>query len=116
VTKFEAHDGMARGGIPSTPLNVIHLHARQVTPMSGWKWRLHDYAPVRTMAFGIAGLSVVADSLAGDFATPAVKGWNGDESGLVVDYPLRRGLSEGSANNDNRGGIQLAARPRVHVS
>ena len=45
---------------------------------------LHDYAPVRTMAFGIAGLSVVADSLSAiRYARVKVER---DKSGLVVDY------------------------------
>jgi len=45
---------------------------------------LHDYAPVRTMAFGIAGLSVIADSLSAiRYARVKVVR---DETGLVVDY------------------------------
>jgi formate C-acetyltransferase len=62
---------------------------------------LHDRDILRTMAFGIAGLSVVADSLA------AIKYGQveviRDNTGLVVDY---RQLSPGSipqfGNNDNR--------------
>ena len=45
---------------------------------------LHDYAPLRTMAFGMAGLSVVADSLSAiKYAKVKVIR---DETGLVTDY------------------------------
>src|SRR4030095_13394508 len=60
---------------------------------------LHDYAPLRTMAFGMAGLSVVADSLS------AIKHAKvhvaRDESGLVTDYRTE-GEFPFFGNNDNR--------------
>lgn len=60
---------------------------------------LHDYSPLRTMAFGIAGLSVVADSLAAiKYArvTPIR-----DESGLVIDYRIEGDFPK-YGNNDDR--------------
>src|SRR5436189_326944 len=66
---------------------------------------LHDYAPVRTMAFGIAGLSVVADSLSAiRFARVKVIR---DDTGLVIDYQTE-GDFPMFGNNDNRVD-QLAA-------
>jgi len=66
---------------------------------------LHDYAPVRTMAFGIAGLSVVADSLAAiRYARVKVER---DQSGLIVDYHIEGDYPK-FGNNDNRVD-QLAA-------
>jgi formate C-acetyltransferase len=60
---------------------------------------LHDYAPLRTMAFGIAGLSVVADSLSAmRFAKVKVIR---DETGLIVDYETE-GEFPTFGNNDNR--------------
>jgi formate C-acetyltransferase len=60
---------------------------------------LHDYAPVRTMAFGMAGLSVVADSLSAiKFAKVKVVR---DKTGLVVDYQTE-GTFPMFGNNDNR--------------
>jgi formate C-acetyltransferase len=60
---------------------------------------LHDYAPLRTMAFGIAGMSVVADSLS------AIKHAKvrviRDKTGLVVDYVTEGGFPV-FGNNDNR--------------
>ena len=62
---------------------------------------LHDRDILRTMAFGIAGLSVVADSLA------AIKYGKvhviRDESGLAVDYRMERnGPIPQFGNNDDR--------------
>ena len=45
---------------------------------------LHDYAPLRTMAFGMAGLSVVADSLSA-IKHARVKVIR-DKTGLITDY------------------------------
>jgi formate C-acetyltransferase len=60
---------------------------------------LHDYAPLRTMAFGIAGMSVVADSLSAiKYAKVKVIR---DETGLVVDY-VTEGDFPKFGNNDNR--------------
>ena len=60
---------------------------------------LHDYAPLRTMAFGIAGLSVVADSLSAmkHARVRVVR----DQTGLVVDYETE-GDFPVFGNNDNR--------------
>ena len=60
---------------------------------------LHDYAPLRTMAFGIAGLSVVADSLSAmkHARVRVVR----DQTGLVVDYETE-GVFPVFGNNDNR--------------
>jgi formate C-acetyltransferase len=60
---------------------------------------LHDYAPLRTMAFGIAGMSVVADSLSA-ILHAKVKVIR-DERGLVVDYETE-GEFPTFGNNDNR--------------
>ena len=60
---------------------------------------LHDYNPVRTMAFGIAGMSVVADSLSAmKFAKVKVIR---DDSGLIVDYETEGDFPK-FGNNDNR--------------
>ena len=49
-------------GIYVNALNVIHyMHDKYAYERI--EMALHDYAPLRTMACGIAGLSVVADSL-----------------------------------------------------
>jgi len=60
---------------------------------------LHDYNPLRTMAFGIAGLSVVADSLSAiKYAKVKVVR---DETGLIVDY-VTEGDFPKFGNNDDR--------------
>ena len=66
---------------------------------------LHDRDILRTMAFGIAGLSVVADSLAAiKYADVRVIR---DETGLAIDYRIE-GMKEGTnqvpqfGNNDDR--------------
>lgn len=60
---------------------------------------LHDYNPLRTMAFGIAGMSVVADSLSA-IKNAKVKAIR-DESGLIVDY-VTEGDFPTFGNNDDR--------------
>ena len=64
-------------------MNVIHyMHDKYAYERI--EMALHDYAPLRTMAFGIAGMSVVADSLSAiKYAKVKVKR---DETGLIVDY------------------------------
>ena len=60
---------------------------------------LHDYAPARTMAFGIAGLSVVADSLSA-IKHASVKVIR-DATGLVTDYAVE-GEFPKYGNDDDR--------------
>jgi formate C-acetyltransferase len=85
-------------GVYVSALNVIHyMHDKYA--YERLEMALHDYSPVRTMAFGIAGLSVVADSLSAikHAKVRVVR----DKTGLVTDY-----VSEGDfpvfGNNDNR--------------
>jgi formate C-acetyltransferase len=85
-------------------MNVIHyMHDKY--SYERIEMALHDYAPVRTMAFGIAGLSVVADSLSA-IRHARVKVIR-DETGLVVDYQTEGDFPK-FGNNDNRVD-QLAA-------
>jgi formate C-acetyltransferase len=85
-------------------MNVIHyMHDKY--SYERIEMALHDYAPVRTMAFGIAGLSVVADSLsAARYARVKVIR---DETGLIVDFQTEGDFPK-FGNNDNRVD-QLAA-------
>src|SRR6516165_8399283 len=85
-------------------MNVIHyMHDKYAYERV--QMALHDYAPLRTMAFGMAGLSVVADSLSA-IRYARVKVIH-DETGLVVDYQTEGDFPK-FGNNDNRVD-QLAA-------
>ena len=85
-------------GVYVNAMNVIHyMHDKYAYERI--EMALHDYAPVRTMAFGMAGLSVVADSLSAiKFAKVKVVR---DKTGLVVDYETE-GTFPMFGNNDNR--------------
>jgi formate C-acetyltransferase len=86
-------------------MNIIHyMHDKYAYERI--EMALHDYAPVRTMAFGIAGLSVVADSLSA-IRYARVKVIR-DESGLIVDYQIE-GDFPMYGNNDNRVDHMAAA-------
>ena len=79
-------------------LNVIHyMHDKYAYERI--EMALHDYAPLRTMAFGMAGLSVVADSLSAikHAEVRVVR----DATGLVRDYQTE-GTFPLFGNNDNR--------------
>ena len=70
-------------GVYVNAMNIIHyMHDKYAYERI--EMALHDYAPLRTMAFGMAGMSVVADSLS------AIKHAKvrviRDETGLVTDY------------------------------
>ena len=85
-------------GVYVSAMNVIHyMHDKYA--YERLEMALHDYAPLRTMAFGIAGLSVVADSLSAIKHTKVrvVR----DAKGLIVDYQ-REGEFPCFGNNDNR--------------
>lgn len=85
-------------GVYVNAMNVIHyMHDKYAYERV--EMALHDYAPLRTMAFGIAGMSVVADSLSAiKYARVKVIR---DETGLVVDY-VTEGDFPKFGNNDNR--------------
>jgi formate C-acetyltransferase len=84
-------------GVYVNAMNVIHyMHDKY--SYERIEMALHDYAPVRTMAFGLAGLSVVADSLSA-IRYARVKVIR-DDSGLVVDYQTE-GEFPKFGNNDN---------------
>src|SRR5437868_10366618 len=79
-------------------MNVIHyMHDKY--SYERIEMALHDYAPIRTMAFGIAGLSVVADSLSA-IRHARVKVIR-DETGLITDYETEGDFPK-FGNNDNR--------------
>ncbi len=85
-------------GVYVSAMNVIHyMHDKYAYERV--EMALHDYAPLRTMAFGMAGLSVAADSLSAirhAKVTPVR-----DESGLVTDF-ITEGDYPQFGNNDNR--------------
>jgi formate C-acetyltransferase len=85
-------------GVYVNAMNVIHyMHDKYA--YERLEMALHDYAPLRTMAFGMAGLSVVADSLSAiRYARVRVVR---DSTGLVTDYE-REGDFPQFGNNDNR--------------
>jgi len=79
-------------------MNAIHyMHDKYA--YERLEMALHDYAPLRTMAFGMAGLSVIADSLSA-IRHAKVKVIR-DETGLVVDYEIEGDFPK-FGNNDNR--------------
>ncbi len=97
ATRFEKMmDWLA--GVYVNAMNVIHyMHDKYAYERI--EMALHDYAPLRTMAFGMAGLSVVADSLSAiKYARVKVIR---DETGLVTDYQTE-GEFPVFGNNDNR--------------
>jgi len=97
VHKFESvMDWLA--GVYVNALNIIHyMHDKYA--YERLEMALHDYAPLRTMAFGMAGLSVVADSLSAiRYARVRVIR---DETGLVTDYETKGEFPQ-FGNNDNR--------------
>ena len=85
-------------GVYVNAMNVIHyMHDKYAYERI--EMALHDYAPVRTMAFGMAGLSVVADSLSAiKYAKVKVIR---DDKGLATDYQTE-GEFPVFGNNDNR--------------
>ena len=79
-------------------LNVIHyMHDKYA--YERLEMALHDYPVRRTMAMGIAGLAVTADSLSAirDARVRVIR----DETGLVVDYEIE-GEYPAYGNNDDR--------------
>lgn len=79
-------------------MNIIHyMHDKYAYERI--EMALHDYSPLRTMAFGMAGMSVVADSLSAiRYAKVRVIR---DETGLVTDYQTEGDFPQ-FGNNDNR--------------
>src|SRR5262249_33246950 len=97
IDKFEQMmDWLA--GVYVSAMNCIHyMHDKYAYERI--EMALHDYAPLRTMAFGMAGMSVVADSLSAikHAKVRVVR----DATGLVVDYETE-GAFPTFGNNDNR--------------
>jgi formate C-acetyltransferase len=97
VSRFErTMDWLA--GVYVNAMNVIHyMHDKYAYERI--EMALHDHSPLRTMAFGMAGLSVVADSLSA-IKHAKVKVVR-DETGLVTDF-VTEGEFPVFGNNDNR--------------
>src|SRR4030095_3170182 len=85
-------------GVYVKAMQVIHyMHDKYA--YERLEMALHDYSPLRTMAFGVAGLSVVADSLSAiRYARVRVVR---DETGLITDYQTEGDFPH-FGNNDNR--------------
>jgi formate C-acetyltransferase len=85
-------------GVYVNAMNIIHyMHDKYA--YERLEMALHDYAPLRTMAFGIAGMSVVADSLSA-MRYAKVRAIR-DDTGLVIDYRTEGDFPR-FGNNDNR--------------
>jgi formate C-acetyltransferase len=86
-------------------LNVIHyMHDKYAYERI--EMALHDYAPARTLACGIAGLSVLADSLSAiKYATVRPVR---DETGLIVDFETDGDFPCFGNNDDSVDGIAVA--------
>jgi formate C-acetyltransferase len=85
-------------GVYVSAMNIIHyMHDKYAYERV--EMALHDYAPLRTMAFGMAGMSVVADSLSAmkHAKVRVIR----DETGLVTDFQTD-GEFPAFGNNDNR--------------
>jgi len=97
IDRFESMmDWLA--GVYVNAMNVIHyMHDKYA--YERLEMALHDYAPMRTMAFGMAGLSVIADSLSA-IRYSRVRVIR-DGTGLVTDYQAE-GIFPQFGNNDNR--------------
>jgi formate C-acetyltransferase len=97
ITRFESMmDWLA--GVYVNAMNIIHyMHDKYAYERI--EMALHDYAPLRTMAFGMAGMSVVADSLSA-IKHARVKVVR-DDSGLITDFQTE-GTFPAFGNNDNR--------------
>ena len=95
--KFDAEmDWLARVYVEA--LNIIHyMHDKYA--YERLEMALHDYPVRRTMAMGIAGLAVVADSLSAirDARVKVIR----DDTGLIVDYQIE-GDYPAYGNNDDR--------------
>ncbi|MCM3873258.1 MAG: formate C-acetyltransferase [Pyrinomonadaceae bacterium] len=85
-------------GVYVNAMNVIHyMHDKYA--YERLEMALHDYAPLRTMAFGMAGMSVVADSLSAiRYAKVRVIR---DETGLVTDYQTEGEFPQFGNNNNH---------------
>ncbi|MET0986244.1 MAG: pyruvate formate lyase family protein, partial [Steroidobacteraceae bacterium] len=85
-------------GVYVNAMNIIHyMHDKYAYERI--EMALHDYNPVRTMAFGMAGLSVIADSLSAiKYAKVKVVR---NEKGLITDYQTE-GEFPLFGNNENR--------------
>jgi formate C-acetyltransferase len=85
-------------GVYVDAMNVIHyMHDKYA--YERLEMALHDYSPLRTMAFGLAGLSVVADSLSA-IRYAKVKVIR-DEAGLITDFETEGDFPK-FGNNDNQ--------------
>lgn len=79
-------------------MNVIHyMHDKYA--YERLEMALHDYKPFRTMAFGMAGMSVVADSLSAIRYAKVLVVRN--KTGLINDYRIDGDFPK-FGNNDNR--------------
>ena len=85
-------------GVYVNAMNIIHyMHDKY--SYERVEMALHDYAPLRTMAFCMAGMSIVSDSLSA-IKYARVRDIR-DERGLVTDYETE-GTFPVFGNNDNR--------------
>jgi len=84
-------------GVYANALNCIHF-THDKDAYERIEMALHDYSPRRTMAFGIAGLSVVTDALSA-IKNAGVKVTR-DETGLITDYDVQGDYPAYGNNND----------------